>query len=151
MTKSVVSSSANLVRSFHTTRLSSSLLIFHVLRSLGESLDLEALGGPQESGQLVLSNIDLSSVHELEDGSEMVEGHVFEDDDRVLGRVFLQQSLEVRRAGRQDHLVRLATLTVARNGHVSERLLIPEMLEGSNHVGLEVIPAQAKLLLVIHL
>ena len=30
------------------------LLIFHVLRSLGESLDLQTLGSPQESGQLVL-------------------------------------------------------------------------------------------------
>jgi len=92
----VVSTDAKLVSNTQLVLL----LIFHVLRSLGESLDLQTLGSPQESGQLVLSNINLAGVHELEDGGEMVEGHVFEDDDRMLGRVLLQQSLEVGGAGR---------------------------------------------------
>jgi hypothetical protein len=42
-----------------------------------------------------------------------LEWNIFEDDDRVLGRVLFEQGLEVGRAGRQDHLVSLARLTVA--------------------------------------
>ena len=73
-----------------------------------------------------------------------------EDNDRVLSRVLLQQRLEVGRAGGQDHLVRLAALPITGNRHVSERLLIPEVFEGGDHVGLEVVPSQAELLLVVH-
>ena len=80
----------------------------------------------------------------------MLEWNVLEDDDGVLGRVLLQQSLEVGTAGRENHLVSLAALPVAGNGHVAEGLLVPEVLEGSHHVGLEVVPSQTKLLLIIH-
>ena len=41
-----------------------------------------------------LSNVDFAGVHEFEDGGEMLEWDVLEDDDRVLGRVLLQQSLD---------------------------------------------------------
>ena len=81
----------------------------------------------------------------------MLEGDVFQDDDGVLGGVLLQQGLEVGRAGGQDHLVRLAALPVAGQGHVAEGLLVPQMLEGGDHVGLEIIPAEAELLVVRHL
>ena len=42
----------------------------------------------------------------------MGEGHVLQDDDRVLGRVLLQQVLEVGRAGAEDHLVGLSVLAL---------------------------------------
>ena len=45
----------------------------------------------------------------------------------------------------------LGALTVTGNCNVSEGLFVPEMLEGGDHVGLEVVPSQAELLLVIHL
>ena len=45
-----------------------------------------------------MGDVDLPGVHELEDGSQVVEGNIFEDDDRVLGRVLLQQILEIRAA-----------------------------------------------------
>ena len=73
-----------------------------------------------------------------------------EDNDRVLSRVLLQQRLEVGRAGGQDHLVRLAALPVAGDRHVGERLLVPQVLEAGDHVGLEVIPPKTKLLLIVH-
>ena len=81
----------------------------------------------------------------------MLEGDVFQDDDGVLGGVLLQQGLEVGRAGGQDHLVRLAALPVAGQGHVAERLLVPQVLEGGDHVGLEIVPAETKLLFLGHL
>ena len=56
--------------------------------------------------------------------------------------------LEVGRAGRQDHLVRLAGLAVAGEGDVGEGLFVAEVLERRDHVGLEVVPSQAELLLV---
>ena len=69
----------------------------------------------------------------------------------MLGWVLLQQCLEVGRAGGQDHLVRLAALPVAGDRHVCERLLVPEVFEGGDHVGLEIVPSQAELLLIVHL
>ena len=42
----------------------------------------------------------------------MSKGDVFEDNDRVLGGVLLQQVLEVWRASAQDHLVGLGMLTL---------------------------------------
>ena len=40
-------------------------------------------------------------------------------------------------------------LAVTSDGHVREGLLISEVLEGSDHVGLEVVPAEAELLVVM--
>ena len=42
-----------------------------------------------------------------------LERDVLEDDDGMLGRVLLQQGLEVGRASREDHLVSLAGLAIA--------------------------------------
>ena len=42
----------------------------------------------------------------------MSKGDVLEDDDRVLGRVLLQQVLEVGGASTQDHLVSFSVLTL---------------------------------------
>ena len=67
-----------------------------------------------------LSNIDLSSIHELQDGSQMLEWNVLEDDDGVLGGVLLQQSLEIGRTSGENHLVSLAALTIASQSHVTE-------------------------------
>ena len=67
---------------------------------------------------MVLGDVDLSSVHELEDGGEVLEGHVIQNDDGVLGGVLLQKSLEVGTASRQGHLVGLAALAIAGDGHV---------------------------------
>jgi len=78
-----------------------------------------------------------------------LERNILEDDDGVLGGVLLQESLEVGRAGRQDHLVSLARLTVASQGDVGEGFLVPEVLERRDHVGLEVVPAETKLLLFL--
>ena len=49
---------------------------------------------------------------ELEHESDL-ERNVLQDDDGVLGRILLQQCLEVRRASREDHLVSLARLSIA--------------------------------------
>ena len=36
------------------------------------------------------------------------------------------------------------------NGHIAEALFISKVFEGGNHVGLEIIPAKAELLIVSH-
>ena len=68
----------------------------------------------------------------------------------MLGWVFLQKGFEIWAAGRENHLVCLGALTITGQGHICEGLLIPQVLEGGHHVGLEVVPSEAKLLLVIH-
>ena len=92
---------------------------------------------------------------------------ILEDDDRVLGGVLLQEVLEVGAAGAQYHLVGLGVLALmislhalqhatgnkgylGGNGYVAEALLISQVLERGDHVGLEVVPAEAELLVVIH-
>ena len=44
----------------------------------------------------------------------------------------------------------LGALTVAGDGHVRKGLLVPQVLEAGHHVGLEVVPSEAELLLVVH-
>lgn len=80
----------------------------------------------------------------------MLERDILEDDDRVLGRVLFQEGLEVGGAGGEDHLVGLARLSVAGEGHVGEGFLVAQVLERGDHVGLEIIPAEAELLLIGH-
>ena len=99
---------------------------------------------------MVLCHVHLAGIHELEDGCQVLERNVLQDDDGMLGGVLLQQRLEVGAAGREDHLVSLGALTVASNRDVSERLLVPQVLEARDHVGLEVVPSEAELLLIIH-
>jgi hypothetical protein len=73
-----------------------SLLLLDGLRRLGQSLHLEPLCRLKERGKLVLGHVNLPGVHELEDGGQMLEGDVLQDDDRVLRRVLLKQGLEAK-------------------------------------------------------
>ena len=75
---------------------------------------------------------------------------ILEDDDRVLGGVLLQEVLEVGAAGAQYHLVGLGVLALGGYGHVTEGLFVPQVLERCHHVSLEVVPTEAKLLVVSH-
>ena len=67
----------------------------------------------------------------------------------MLGRILLQQVLEVWATGTENHLVSLGVLALSGDGDVAERFLVPQMFEGGHHVGLEVIPAQAELLITL--
>ena len=83
----------------------------------------------------------------------------------MLCGILLQQILEVWGASTKDHLMGFCVLTLnniyqrcvqlngkylSRDGHITEAFLIPEVFEGGDHVGLEVIPAKAELLVVSH-
>ena len=76
-----------------------------------------------------LSNIDFSSIHELQNGCQMLEWNIFEDDDWMFGRILFQQVLEVGTAGTEDHLVGLGVLSLGGDGDVTEGLLVSQMLE----------------------
>ncbi len=123
-------------------------LLLNGLGRLGQALDFEPLGRLEEGGQLILGHVHLAGVHELENGREMLKGHVFEDNDGMLGRILFQEGLEVGRARGQDHLVGLAGLTVAGQRDVREGFLVAKVFEGRDHVGLKVVPSQAELLLI---
>ena len=58
--------------------------------TLSEAFHLELLGHGQKGVQLLLGDVHLSGVHEFQDGREVLEGDVFQDDDGVLGGVLLQ-------------------------------------------------------------
>ena len=90
-----------------------------------------------------------------------------QNDDRMFCRILFQQVFEVRGAGAQNHLVGLGVLALmislhalqhatgnkgylGGNGDVAEALLISQVLERGDHVGLEVVPAEAELLVVSH-
>ena len=91
------------------------LLLRLTVADLGESLDLESLRDLQEGGEVVLVDGDLSAVHELEERLDLVEADVAQKDDGVaVGRV-VQHRLEVGRARRQHHLVRLQLWTEEAN------------------------------------
>ena len=82
----------------------------------------------------------------------------------LLGWVLIHQVLEVERASAKNHLVSLGVLGcwpwstsffkcisshllryLCGNGDVTEAPLVPQVLKGGHHVGLEVIPAKAEL------
>ena len=48
------------------------LLLLDGLRSLGKALDLESFRRLEEGRKLVLGHVDLSGVHELQDGGQML-------------------------------------------------------------------------------
>ena len=90
-----------------------------------------------------------------------------QNDDRMFCRILFQQVFEIRGAGAQNHLVGLGVLALmislhalqhatgnkgylGGNGDVAEALLISQVLERGDHVGLEVVPAKAELLIVGH-
>jgi len=81
----------------------------------------------------------------------MSKRYILQDDDGMLGGVLIQQVLEVGGAGAQDHLVGFGMLPLSGDGHVTKALLIPEVLEGGDHVGLEIVPTETELLLLGHL
>ena len=107
------------------------------LGSFSQTLHLEALSSFQKLGQLILKSIiinpliqlakitnlcdiDLSCIHKFQNGCQVLKWDVLQYDDRVFGRVLLQQSLEVGGAGGQNHLVGLAALSVTGEGHVAK-------------------------------
>ena len=75
------------------------LLLLDGLGCLSKTLDLETLCSLEEGRKLVLSHVNLTGVHEFRDGRQVLEWHILENDDKVLGRVLLQECLEVGRAG----------------------------------------------------
>lgn len=62
---------------------------FDSLWCFGQPLHLESVGRLEECGKLFLRHVHLSGVHELQDGLQVAERNVFQDDDRVFRRVFL--------------------------------------------------------------
>lgn len=66
-----------------------STFLFHGRRRFGQPLDFQSVGGAQKRGQLLLRHVHLAGVHELENCLQMAVRDVLQDDDRMLGRVFL--------------------------------------------------------------
>ena len=60
-----------------------------------------------------------------------------------------QYLIKIIPAGTQNHLVSLGVLALSGDGDVTERLLVPQMFERSNHIGLEIIPAETELLVTL--
>merc|ERR1719219_2099551 len=90
------------------------------LLSFSQTLDFQLFCSFQEGWQLILSNIDFSSIHELQNCCQVLEWNILQDDDWMLGRILFQQVLEVRTAGAENHLVSLGVLSLSGNGNVTK-------------------------------
>ena len=73
-----------------------------------------------------------------------------EVDQGMTVRILLQNPLEERGAGSQDHLVSLNLTVTADKSHIGEVLLLLEVVKCIADVHLEVIPAQTKLITGTH-
>ena len=104
-----------------------------------------------------MGHVDLALVHELNDGVEVDDGSVFEDDDLPAdsasgsaGRhVFaaLEKPLEVRAAGREhDSVSPDGDSVFGGQNHVGEPLGAQQPRKDTQHVALVVVPSQAILL-----
>ena len=85
-------------------------------------------GGLEESVEVLLGAADLAAVHVHQEELHVLEVNVLEDDDGVLAGVAQEEVPEVRRAHRQDQLVRGEVVVAAREGHVDELLLVAQVL-----------------------
>lgn len=117
-----------------------------LVTDVGQTADFQRLGDAQQRSDLLLVHVDLTFVHEVDDGPELRPLHVLEYDDRVLALVLGQHALEVRAARGQHDLVRLERVPVAGDGHVHERAVLQQLVEHVGQVALVVIPSQAELL-----
>merc|ERR1719351_725899 len=63
------------------------LLVLHILRGLRQSLHLESLSSFEELRKLILSHVDLASIHKLENDSQILDINVLQNNYWVLGRV----------------------------------------------------------------
>ena len=112
---------------------------------LGEPLHPEILGHGQEVVEVVLGDVDLALVHEGEDRLEVGVADALHVEEGVLVGVPPEHGAEEGAAGGEDDLVRLDLLLLARQGHVEQVLVVPQLPKGGADVGLEVIPLQAEL------
>lgn len=111
-----------------------------------QSSHLERLGHLEQRSDLLLAHVNLTLVHELDDGLELRPLDVLEDHYRVLARVVEEERLEVGTAGGQHHLVRLDGVAVAGECDVDEGLALEELVEDVGQVGLVVVPSETELL-----
>lgn len=117
-----------------------------LVADVGQTADLQRFGDAQQRSDLLLVHVDLTLVHEVDDGPELRPLHVLQYDDRVLALVLGQHALEVRAARGQHDLVRLERVPVAGDGHVHESAVLQQLVEHVGQVALVVVPSQAELL-----
>ena len=94
----------------------------------------------EERVELLLSNIDLSVIHEDEDRLQVTELHPLEVEERVLVRVLLQHSVEERRAGGRDELVCLDLSLATAQSDVKKVLFLSDRSKSYTDVALKIIP-----------
>ena len=95
-----------------------------------------------------MCNADLSFVHELDDGSDVVVRSVLQDDHLVLLVELGEYVLKVRAAGGQNDLVSSEGSTFGREEDVGQVFSVEETAENSKEVALVIVPAQRVLVAV---
>ena len=113
-----------------------------------DRLTFESFRSFQQTWQLVLTNIDLPFVHKIDDGFQIQEPDILQNDNGMFARIAWKETLKVWRAGSQDHLVCFHVLAFACKCHVNHVFVDQHSLENFIHVGLIVIPFEAELLLI---
>lgn len=89
---------------------------------------LETFGGLEQRRQLTVLDVHLALVHELDEGAQLAEPDVLQDDDGMPAGMVDEQRLEVGGAGGQDYLVGAYRVALrAGQRHVDEAL-VPEKL-----------------------
>ena len=106
-----------------------------------QSFHLQIFCNFKEGLEVGLLKVDLSMVDVVQHSLHIRSLDALEVDQGMAVRILLQNPLEERGAGSQDHLVSLNLIVSAGKSHVSEVLLLLELVEGVADVHLEVIPA----------
>lgn len=81
-----------------------SLIPSGIWRPAAKRSHLQVLCHREEGAELCLSNVDLSVVHEVEDGEDALVLDALQVEQGVAVRVPLQHCAEERGAGRENHL-----------------------------------------------
>ena len=101
---------------------------------MGQTLDFEIFSHSQESVELLLSHVDFSLIHEVEDTDELLVLDPLEVEQGVLVWIAPQHISEEGGAGGEDHFVGVHLGIVTSKRHVEKVFLFPEISEGGAHV-----------------
>lgn len=90
----------------------------------GQPTHLQHLRDVEERRKRILADGNLAFVHELDDGRQVVELDVLENDDGVLTGVLHEGLAKVRAAHAKDDFVRPQTLPIAAERHIREEFIL---------------------------
>ena len=97
---------------------------------MSQAFNFQLISHGKEGVKIILSNTDLTMVHEVQHGDQVCVLYSFEVEERVRVRITLEDYTKERGASSEDHFVGLHLIVITGQGDIKEVVVIPEFAEG---------------------